>query len=247
MNRNLPTFNEAEERNKLSHFTTQGFDLNGIVQAGANDGEEMENAVRLGVDYYIAFEPLKSAFRRLLKHDVPTTYARIQLGLHDKDTTADLQVTDIDGKGSSIYETVWDHPEVLKNWNQGQAAIVGTEKIKLVRFDEWFKKMSALVVPIFIDEGLFNINNFDTLQLDTQGNEMEILKGMGEYLKNFKYLCIELSVTPVYKGETPGSEVAKWLDTQGFTLDSPIYEHNDCFFVRKDIKPESDQTYKGRC
>jgi len=76
---------------------------------------------------------------------------------------------------------------------------------------------------------------------------MEILLGMGKWLKQFKYLCIELSVTPVYKGETPGAEVAAWLKTQGFTLDSPIYEHNDCFFVRSDIKKESDQVYRGRC
>lgn len=241
MNRNLFSFEEAEARNKLSHFTVQGYDLKGIVQGGANDGEEMENAVRLGVEHYLAFEPLSSAFSRLMKHEVPTAYMRFMLGLHNKDSVTDLYVTDIDGKGSSIFETEWEHPEVLKNWNQGQAAIVGTERIKLVRFDEWFSKM------VERQPNAFDINNYDTLQLDTQGNEMEILEGLGDYLQSFKYLCIELSVTPVYKGETPGSEVAAWLKERGFTLDSPIYEHNDCFFVRSDIKPESDEVYRGRC
>lgn len=237
MNRNLPTFYEAEERNKLSHFTVQGYDLNGIVQGGASDGEEFENAIRLGVEHYIAFEPLQAAFAKLSEIPVPEeyNYEAWAFGLHDENTTAQLQVTLGDGKGSSIFETEWEHPEVLRNWNQGQAAIIGEETIRLIRFDH------------FVDNYKVDLTPFDTLQLDTQGNEMEILKGMGKYLKNFKYLCIELSITPVYKGETPGADVAAWLKDQGFTLDSPIYEHNDCFFVRSDIKAASDGVYRGRC
>lgn len=247
MNRSLPTFYEAEERNKLSHFTTQGYDLNGVVQAGANDGEEIENFIRMGVDHLIAFEPLSSAFQ-ILEDRYGDKAHCFQLGLHNSNKMAELQVTAIDGKGSSIYDTEWEHPEVLRNWNQGQAAIVGTEEIELVRFDTWAKLMNNTK---YIDKNgnshLIDLSQYDTLQLDTQGNEMEILLGMGKWLKQFKYLCIELSVTPVYKGETPGAEVAAWLKHQGFTLDSPIYEHNDCFFVRSDIKPKSDQVYRGRC
>ena len=247
MKRDLPGFYEAEERNKLSHFTVQGFDLNGVIQAGANDGEEMENFIRMGIDNLIAFEPLTSAFD-ILQERYGDKVACFKLGLHDADKMETLQVTDIDGKGSSIYETEWEHPEVKRNWNQGQAAIVGTEEIELVQFKTWAKQYNN---KMHTDERgnkhLIDLAQYDTLQLDTQGNEMEILLGMGGWLKQFKYLCIELSVTPVYKGETPGHQVAAWLEGKGFILDSPIYEHNDAFFVRKDIKSESDQTYKGRC
>jgi len=247
MKRELPGFYEAEERNKLSHFTVQGFDLNGVVQGGANDGEEVENFIRMGVDHLIAFEPLTSAFNILQERYGDKAHC-FKLGLHDTNSVGTLQCTAGDGKGSSLFDGVWDHPEVVKNWNQGQAAIVDTEDVELVRFDTWAKKMNNTK---YTDEQgnahLIDLSQYDTLQLDTQGNEMEILLGMGKWLKQFKYLCIELSVTPVYKGETPGAEVAAWLKNQGFTLDSPIYEHNDCFFVRSDIKAESDQTYRGRC
>lgn len=236
MNRNLPGFYEAEERNKLSHFTVQGFDLNGVVQGGANDGEEIENFIRMGVENLIAFEPLTSAFNILNERYGDKAHC-YKLGLHDTNGPATLQVTAGDGKGSSLFNGVWDHPEVKRNWNQGQAAIVNTEEIELVRFEDWAKDHTNVYDPAV----------YDTLQLDTQGNEMEILIGMGDYLQHFKYLCIELSITPVYEGETPGSEVAAWLAERGFTLDSPIYEHNDAFFVRSDIKPTSDQVYRGRC
>lgn len=247
MKRELPGFYEAEERNKLSHFTVQGYDLNGVVQGGANDGEEIENFIRMGVEHLIGFEPLTSAFEILDERYGLNSHV-FKLGLHDTNSMGTLQCTSGDGKGSSLFDGVWDHPEVVKNWTQGQAAIVDTEEVELVRFDTWAKQFNN---KFYIDsrgnKRLIDLSQYDTLQLDTQGNEMEILLGMGKWLKQFKYLCIELSVTPVYKGETPGAEVAAWLKTQGFTLDSPIYEHNDCFFVRSDIKSESDQTYKGRC
>ena len=233
MNRNLPGFYEAEERNKLSHFTVQGFDLNGVVQAGANDGEEIENFIRMGVENLIAFEPLAGPFK-LLQRYADKCHC-VQLGLHDKPGKAVLKATDGDGKGASLFESVKTHPEVQANWPD-QNALTGTEEIELIRFDDWAKQNT------FYDPA-----KFDTLQLDTQGNEMEILLGMGKYLKFFKYLCIELSTVPVYEGETPGEQVAQWLSKQGFILDSPIYAHNDAFFIRSDIKATSDRTYKGKC
>lgn len=235
MNRSLPTFYEAEERNKLSHFTVQGFDLKGIVHAGANDGEEMENALRLGVENLVAFEPLPSAFA-LLEENVGHAVRCFDIGLDNYDGTAKLYVTAGDGKGSSMLETVWDHPEVMRNWNQGQAAIVDEIEVPILKFTTW-----AAAHPDI------DLSLYDTLQLDTQGNEHEILKGMGELLKGFKFLAIEISEVPVYVGETPGAELSDWLDSMGFLRDSPITAHNDTFFIRKDIKSVTDGLYKGRC
>lgn len=240
MNRSLPTFDEAEAHNKLSHFTVQGFDLNGIIHVGANDGEEMENAIRLGIENLIAFEPLSSAYE-ILEERYGDKVICVPIGLHNEDTTATLQVTAGDGKGSSIYETNWDHPEVKKNWTQGQAAVVGTEKITLKRFDTWLDEQDPYLQHLILT------GHYDTLQLDTQGNEMEILLGMGELIRKFKYLAIEISEVPVYKGETPGQEISDYLDKEGFLRDSPITAHNDTFFVRKDIKEVTDGQYKGRC
>jgi FkbM family methyltransferase len=245
MKRDLATYDQAEERNKLSHFTVQGYDLHGVVQGGVNDGEEIDSFIRMGVDYIVGFEPLSSAFERLqnnLKHweqlygIKPKQLEVYQLGLHDRNGRATLNVTDIDGKGSSLFDTNWEHPEVKKNWQAGQAAIIGTETIQLQKFTTWAKQHPEV-----------DLNNYDTLQLDTQGNEMEILVGMGDLLQNFKYLCLELSTIPVYDKETPGQEVADWLDERGFMLDSPIFAHNDAFFIRKDIKSVTDGLYKGRC
>lgn len=242
MNRSLPTFDAAEERNKLSHFTVQGFNLHGIVQAGAHNGEEMENAMRMGVEHYIAFEPLKSAFEDLVETqhaagDPYEDYWLVNIGLSHYDHVGLLNVSAGDGKGSSLLAVNKDHPEVQANWHDGQADFVRTEKVELKRFDSWYRELSYDI----------DLRHFDTLQLDTQGNELDILKGMGKFLDDFHYLCIELSETPIYDGEVAGYTVAEWLDKRGFLLDSPITAHNDTFFVRKDIKNSTDGQYKGRC
>jgi len=246
MNRQIPGFYEAEERNKLSHFTVQGYDLNGVVQAGANDGEEIDNFIRMGIDNLIAFEPLSGPFS-ILQEQYGTKAHCFRLGLHDKNQMALLKATDGDGKGASLFDPIMSHPEVQANW-PSQSNLTSREDVELVRFDTWAKQFNNTK---YDDEQgsshLIDLSQYDTLQLDTQGNEMEILLGMGKWLKQFKYLCIELSINPVYNGETAGADVAAWLKNHGYTLDSPIYEHNDCFFIRSDIKPVSDQIYRGRC
>jgi FkbM family methyltransferase len=235
MNRNLPTFSAAEERNKLSHFTVQGFDLKGIMHGGANDGEEMENAIRLGVEHLIAFEPLTSAFE-LLHGRYGDKVHCYKIGLHNTDQEKDLFITDGDGKGSTLMNVNYGHPEVVKNWNDGQAMFIGKEVITVRRFDTWAMQHPEI-----------DLSLYDTLQLDTQGNEFEILEGMGELLQGFKFLCLELSTIPAYEGEVVAEEVSAWLEQRGFIQDSPLYTHNDAFFIRKDIKAVSDRIYLGRC
>lgn len=245
MNRSLPSFVEAEARNKLSHFTVQGFDLKGVIHAGANDGEEIHNYIRLGIDYIIGFEPMSGVFEKLQEDCIrwpaeigifPKQLNVYKDALHNINGSMDLHRSVGDGKGSTLFDVNYEHEEVVKNWNQGQGMFEGDETVRVIRFATWL-----------IQHPEVDIKNYDTLLLDTQGNEMEILIGMSDALKEFKYLCIELSTEPAYKQETPAAEVSAWLAERGFIQDSPLYSHNDAFFIRSDIKATSDQIYRGKC
>lgn len=246
MNRNLPTFEEAEGRNKLSHFTVQGFDLNGVIHGGANDGEEIHNYIRMGIDYIIGFEPMTGVFEKLQEDCIrwpgelgiyPKQLNVYKQALHNKNTIELLHRSVGDGKGSTLFDVNMEHEEVVKNWNQGQGMFEDDEAVQARCFDIQWLGWNPDV----------KIENYDTLLLDTQGNEFEIIEGMGDVLQNFKYLCLELSIEPAYKQETPAQKVSDWLAERGFVQDSPLYSHNDAFFIRKDIKPTSDQVYRGRC
>ena len=207
---------------KISHFTDKGHKINGVIHVGANDGEEIPGYKELGIENIICFEPLSTAYA-LLRNSYPNVFS-FKLALGETDEDATLYISAGDGKGSSLLETNMEHPEVQKNWNHGQADIVGEQKVKVRRFDTWAKD-----APV-------NLDDYDCLVLDTQGNELEVLKGMGEHLSGFKYLSVELSEIPVYFGEHPAAEVCEWLDTQGFNRDSPIQTHDDVFFIREGVK-----------
>jgi FkbM family methyltransferase len=215
---------------KVTHFTEQGFTINGVIHGGANDFEEAYSYKDLGIKNIIGFEPYEKAIlKAIADHKNVELYP---IALSDKNGTATLNITYGDGKGSSLLAEVPDHPEIKANWTDN-ANVIGTDEARTMRLDH------------FIKERKLDFNEFDCLVLDTQGNEMEVLKGCGKFLKNFKYLSVELSSVPVYVGETPGQEVIDWLAKKGFTQDSPLQSHNDVFFVRSDIKPTSDLIYRG--
>jgi FkbM family methyltransferase len=214
---------------KITHFVQQGFTIKGVIHGGMNDGEEVYSYKDLGIQNIIGFEPLTFAASKA-RHDHGVQVYEIALA--NKDGKAELIVTKGDGKGSSIYKPILESEEVKKNWVDN-GIIVGKQKIKTMRFATWVKKYKV------------DLSLYDCLVLDVQGMEMDALLGMDDYLQGFKYLSIELSTNPVYVGETPAQELADWLDSKGFLLDSPLYSHNDSFFVRKDIKSESDGIYRG--
>jgi|WetSurMetagenome_2_1015567.scaffolds.fasta_scaffold04516_3 FkbM family methyltransferase len=81
----------------------------------------------------------------------------------------------------------------------------------------------------------YDLGDCDCLVVDVQGMELEVLKGAGDKLKQFKCLNIECSRVPQYEGEAPAAEVVAWLDEQGFYAITPIEDHNDILFVRKDV------------
>ena len=217
---------------KITHFTQQGFTIKGVIHAGMNDGEEVYSYKDLGIKNILGFEPLPYARQKALQ-DHKDIYCA-QIALSDKNGISELIVTKGDGKGSSIFEPILESEEVKKNWTDN-GIIVDHIPIKTERLDHYLDR----------NKDIHQIENYDCLVLDTQGNEWEVLHGCGKYLKEFKYLSIELSEVPVYKGEHSAQEVIDYLKKQGFTQDSHIQSHNDVFFVRKDIKAESDLLYRG--
>lgn len=214
---------------KVTHFTEQGYKIKGIIHVGMNDGEEVPSYKELGIKHILGFEPMESQAKiakKLYNVDVEL------VALSDEDTMKWMYVTAGDKKGSSLFKLNKNHPE-LEKWRDNDV-VVGKELIQTLRFDSWVKGASR-----------WNKSNYDCLVLDTQGNEWEVLHGFGNYLDNFKYLSVELSEDPVYKGEHKGQTVINWLVKNGWTQDSELQSHNDVFFVRSDIKPTSDRIYYG--
>jgi FkbM family methyltransferase len=71
-----------------------------------------------------------------------------------------------------------------------------------------------------------NVEHIDFLKLDTQGTELEILKGASEYLGEARIAVIktEVSFVPVYRNQCTFSDIDHFLKQQGFLfVDCALY------------------------
>jgi FkbM family methyltransferase len=80
------------------------------------------------------------------------------------------------------------------------------------------------------------------LKLDTQGFDLEVLRGAGDALRAVYALQSEVSVRPIYSDQPPFDESIRAIESMGFTL-SGVFPNNadhfpllielDCHFVRQ--------------
>lgn len=207
---------------KIEWLTQSGYEVRGVVHVGANDGCEISWYVTKNYRPILAFEPHPEAFaelkRRYWNHALLWNVA-----LGAETGSVRLWVPqDGDTEKSSKYKAI---PTEGHDWTT--VPVETSIEVPLVRFDVWVYK------------GGIDLSPFNTLVIDVQGMELEVLEGFGLYLAMFDFLIVECSKVPVYDGEVPAQDVIDWLDEHDFMAVSPIEEHDDIIFRRKNIAPPS--------
>lgn len=69
-----------------------------------------------------------------------------------------------------------------------------------------------------IDEFNIDMNNFDFLNIDVEGAELKVLKGIENNLKYINYLFMEVSVTERNSGQVMFDDLTKYVGDRGFKL-----------------------------
>ena len=83
---------------------------------------------------------------------------------------------------------------------------------------------------------IFKNHKFDFIKLDTQGSELDILRGGNELIKNTHSVLIECSVIPYNQGAPLMEDVCAYMHDIEFDIQTIIEEHmidNEC--VQRDI------------
>ncbi len=210
---------EAVDAVKIGWFIKSGYTLHGVVHVGAGDGYEVPFYRELGLDPVICFEPLADA-RRRFKERNPTESECLPYALSDFNGTAQLNIAPGDGQDSSLLEEVKPVPDRVRRLPQ--------ETVEVIRFDAWTGKGWGW-------DKLWTNGTVDTLVIDVQGAELQVLKGLGDWLNQFRYLNIECSKVPIYKTGASAQEVIDFLTKAGFTAVTPISEHDDILFVHSSV------------
>lgn len=165
----------------------------GVLHVGAHTGEEAPVYLELGIKRQVWVEANPDLIPRLT-HQLSGNDEAIILNFAAGEVNSDmmLNISSNDGQSSSILE-------------------LGTHKI--VHPD--VRYVSAVSVPVVRLDSV-PMPFCDFLNLDVQGYEGHVLRGMGDMLKQFRWIYTEVSKDEVYKGCMTLESMDLFMTVNGF-------------------------------
>lgn len=135
-------------------------------------------------------EPNQGGFARIVQHNVALAGAVGERTLH---LTAN-------GYASSMLPP---NVDVIERWRpECILPVTGEVKLQCITLDDLAQRAG--------------ITTIDYLKLDTQGTELEIMRGGAETLTNTSVIRVEVEFIPLYQGQPLYGEVSSFLHEHGF-------------------------------
>ncbi|MGP8217177.1 MAG: FkbM family methyltransferase [Bacteroidia bacterium] len=155
--------------------------IRGILHIGGHYGEEMEQYEKHGIKNVVFFEPLTKNFN-ILREKVGNRGILVKAALGSKVGKAMMFVESANnGQSASILEPnshLKEYPNVI--FNEREEVDVNT-------------------LDNFMQERKLDIDNYNIINIDVQGYELEVFKGSIETLGSIDYIMSEINVGDLYK------------------------------------------------
>jgi len=199
-------------------YIKYNLDVSGIVHVGAHHGVEIDDYLRYKVEKVVGFEPIKSSFDVLKKHESEKVLLfNCALGETNKKDVK-MNVASGDKCASSILtpkDCLIDHPTISFN---------NYELVDMYTLDSYDSY----------------INDCNYLSIDVQGYEYEVLLGAEQTLKHMDYVYLEVNRGETYSGNKMIEEVDDLLSKYGIIRVETHWESRtwgDAFYMsEKKIK-----------
>lgn len=168
---------EIETNGELDFIKKNKKDFKTIFDVGANIGEWTSLVSNIIPESRIySFEPSKHTFQILSKQNFNNKVSLHNIGLGEKNETKDFFVFSNDSTLSSVFS------RDIKEGDSKQG--IYTEKAVFETLDSFCVKN--------------NINNVSFLKIDTEGNELAVLKGAEQYIKEGRINAIQFEYGGTY-------------------------------------------------
>jgi FkbM family methyltransferase len=178
--------------------------ITGAIHVGAFLGEELSQYRGLGLTNTILFEPQKKLYD-IVKFKCIVKEKVFNVALGSKEDVVGMFISDREGgvsngagASSSILapkKHLTEHPEVT---------FPSKESINVKRFDK------------FIEENKVDTSEHNFLNVDVQGYELEVLKGMGDELHKIQIVMAEVNRDEVYESCPMIEDIDSYLEGFGF-------------------------------
>jgi FkbM family methyltransferase len=194
------------------------FKPKGILHVGAHELEERADYLASGVDKIIWVEGNPSLVEKAQDILKNSNQEKILNGLihSESDLEVDFKIAN-NSQSSSILEfgkhkLHHHHVDFIQNL-----------------------KMKTITLYDLLEKSSIPRGDFDFINLDIQGLELQALKGMGDYFFDLKYIYSEINTSEVYKNNDTLDQIDSYLSQYGFSrVETYIteYEWGDAFYIR---------------
>lgn len=173
-----------------------------VLDIGANTGQFAQELRENGYEgVIISFEPLSSARKKLIKNSSKDSkwIIKNQYALGSEEGETEINVSN-NSVSSSILNILESHTRAAK-----YSEYIDKEKIKILTLDKVMEKYNNENKNIFI-------------KIDTQGYELEVIKGGIETIKKSKAILCELSLVELYKNQATWKQIISILEKEEYSL-----------------------------
>jgi FkbM family methyltransferase len=173
-----------------------------VLDVGANDGGYGEFIRVAGFKgHIVSFEPQADAHRALVKkcRGDGKWHIAARMALGDAEGELDINIAG-NSASSSLLRMLPSHAE-----SAPQSKYVRKERVAVHRLDA-------------LDEPIITAATRIYLKIDTQGYEMPVLLGASGIMDKIVGVQLEMSLIPLYEGQSLFQELLAWLDEAGFEM-----------------------------
>lgn len=194
---------------------------------GARNGLKDLRSLSRSISLY-SFEPNLQDNDSLIngKGNEYTEFHLIKKGLYSSPGTynfylmANPSMSSMHKPDEKILSEYFNSINEFKEWRK-QLNIIGETKVETITIDDFVKERG--------------INFIDYLKLDTQGTELEILKGAENSLKEKKIGVIktEFAFISLYQNQPTFTQIDQYLNSHGYKLITCEFNYDQSYFSRK--------------
>lgn len=196
-----------------SLYVKYNLDIKGVLHIGSHFGQENVVYQRYGIKNKIFFEPLPHTFEILKQNVKDGVLVNVALG-------------SANSKIKMYVETV----------NQGQSSSILKPKKHLTQYPHITFNSICEVDMIKLDDYEYVRENYNFINMDVQGYELEVLRGGRKSLESIDYIMTEVNRDEVYVNCAQITELDYFLSKYGFKRVETTWDGGtwgDAFYIKE--------------
>jgi len=202
--------------------------VRGVLHVGANVGQEAALYTAMGVPKVLWVECQEECKAPL--------EAAVAAAGRTHDTVVIAAVADSTGATATLHRVSNSISSSLKPLGAGHRTF-----FPFLRQEAPQPVTTTTLDDLLITNGL-KFDEYDTLYLDVQGGELDVLKGAEQALSHVRAVMTEVSCVPHYQGGVLEEELHAWLTERGFTRTQrmmPPLGHGNALYLRAKDTPRA--------